>query len=230
MGRALAPGLSRLAPARWPLPCAAELRELDAGEWLFHQGEVCGALHWLESGVVALRRSDPEGRRRVVRLGLRGDLLGYAALLASAPHATTAQALTRCRVRRVGAAAARWWIDRSPETCAALLRQLVQDLERAEEAQLVLAHWPLPARLHWALARLAERLAEGETLHLALSRQDLASWLGARPEALARALRDLEERGLGRFFERDLRLEGAVRVAAPGPGMEEESAGEEPAE
>ncbi|UCF66913.1 MAG: Crp/Fnr family transcriptional regulator [Acidobacteriota bacterium] len=174
------------------------------GQIIFYQGNPCLGIHCIESGSVALRKTDANGHTVIARLFHAGSTLGYLDYFSSQPYSGTAEALTRTRVCFVDRGAVRQLLERNPAIGYRFLGTMARDLRDAEQSKLELVALPLRARLAHLLLVLKERfgeVAEDGTLaiRLPLSRQDIAALLGARPESVSRAIRQLAAARVAQF-------------------------------
>ncbi len=181
------------------------------GQVVFYQGQPCLGLHCIESGTVALRKTDAQGASVIARLFHAGQTLGYLAYFARRPYTGTAEAVTECRICFIDKAAVRAIVSRNPGVAQRFLGRIADNLSEAEDARLAVSTMPLRARLAELLVSVRERFgAAGEdgtiTLRLPLSRQDIAAMLGARPESLSRAIRELSGAGVAVFDGRDVTI------------------------
>jgi len=181
------------------------------GQVVFYQGQPCLGLHCIESGTVALRKTDAQGSSVIARLFHAGQTLGYLAYFARRPYTGTAEAVTECRICFIDKAAVRTIVSRNPGVAQRFLGRIADNLSEAEDARLAASTMPLRARLAELLVSVRERFgAAGEdgtiTLTLPLSRQDIAAMLGARPESLSRAIRELSDAGVAVFRGRDVTI------------------------
>jgi CRP-like cAMP-binding protein len=181
------------------------------GQALFYQGNPSLGLYCIESGTVAVRKTDAAGNSIIVRLAHAGDTLGYRAFFAGEALQASAEALEPSRVCFIDKSAVRRLLDQNPALGLVFLQRLAQDVARAHEAQLHAATLSVRARLGHLLLVLKDRFgvvddAGDLVLHLPLSRQDMAAMIGTRPETIARAVRSLEDEGIAHFEGRVCRV------------------------
>ena len=175
-------------------------RELDEGGALYHQGAPSDGVYCVSRGLIAIRSFGPDGASSLLRLAYPGDLVGYRAFLTGRGHRTEARALMPSRV-------------------CVVARRDAQRVSRP--ARPFLPVWPSAAPTIWigirsvsrrsrvcptrrAWLRLLDQLmtahgeAEGDirSMHLPISRRDLADILGVQPETLSRLMKRLEAEGL----------------------------------
>lgn len=206
--------------SEWSVLNEEQLRALDtaktcntyrAGQVLFYQGNPCLGIYCVESGEVVLRRADESGNSVVVGLAHPGRTIGYRCFFGNQSHSTSAEALTESRVCFIDREVIRKCLDAEPRLGMRFLKRASEDLQDAEDARIEMATQPIRSRLAHLLLALKDRRgtmgADGVlTIELPISRQDIASYLGARPETIARTVRALEEDGVAFFEGRTVRV------------------------
>jgi CRP/FNR family transcriptional regulator len=182
------------------------------GQVLFYQGNPCLGIFCVESGELALRKTDESGHSVIVRLVHAGQTLGYRAFFAGDNYTATCEALTEAQVCFIDKEAVRQLIHRNPALGLQFLRTVSEDLREAEEGKLAAVSLPVRARFAHLLLTLKDRhgtMGDDGVLRIELpmSRQDIAALLGARPETVARTIRALEDDGVARFSGREVWVE-----------------------
>ncbi|MEL6759751.1 MAG: Crp/Fnr family transcriptional regulator [Myxococcota bacterium] len=167
------------------------------GQVVFYQGNPCLGIFCVESGTVALRKTDAQGNSVIVRLVGGGETLGYRAFFAGGAYASSAEVMASARICFVDRDAVADLLNRNPAIGHRFLRHMAQDLEASDQEQLNLATLNVRARLSHLLLTLRDRFSEVDDegnliVELPLSRQDIACMLGTRPETVARTIKGLE--------------------------------------
>jgi CRP/FNR family transcriptional regulator len=195
----------------------APVRELAAGDVLLNAGAPADHVYNIESGMLMVSRTGGDGRRQVLSFLVRDNFVG---LTATDHYFFTVEAVTPSRVagcpRRVLAER----LANDPAAERAFMNMLFRVLEDAYDLVYSLGQRTAVERLavfllymrHWM--RLSGGIADDadpalNTVHLPMSREDIADFLGLKKETVSRSFRQLEERGLISRRER-----GSVRVAA----------------
>jgi CRP-like cAMP-binding protein len=199
-------------------------RRYDPGETLFLQGDENRGVFYIQSGLVALRRSDAHGNFALVRLGQPGDELGYPAFLAQKCHPNTAEVLTQSKIGFIGASRLRWMLERDPCLKQSFLERALIDLSKTEANCAALLTTGLRCRLFHLLLTFFEiygaHLSEGTyRLDLPVQRKDLAALLGAQPESLSRLIKTLDQEGLVRFEGRQVAFSDVNRLMSEAPAF-----------
>ena len=173
----------------------------EPGQAIYVQGDPCKGIYDVESGTVAVRRTDREGNSILVRLAHAGQTLGYRDYFGGKEYTSGAEALRPTRVCHISSEAIRELLDHNPGLGLRFLERIAGDLETAEESLLQRSTLPIRTRLAHLLLTLKFRYgvaqADGSiAIKLPMQRQDMAALLGTRPETLARAFQAMRNDGV----------------------------------
>lgn len=173
---------------------------LAAGEYLFRKGEPIDALYAVTSGTMKVIQTSGTDREQVLGFRFPGELLGEEAIFPK-EYSLDAVAVDEASVCRIP-------IDEL-EACADTIPSIQRDLINLISRQCYLMHQQMAAyvarnsaeeRLSAFLVNLAERNSghsgSGTQIRLAMSRDDVANFLGLRRETLSRTLTKLQNMGV----------------------------------
>jgi len=187
------------------------VKNYNAGETIYYEGDPCTGIYDLEIGVVAFRKYDLDGNATLISLAYPGRTLGYRSFLEGGNHVTSAEAVKPSLVCFIEKSVVRDLIDRNPALSRRFLQRVAKDLGRAteryhQELTLTVRH-----RLLNLLLILKDRYGTADgtdktTIELPLSRQELAALIGTRPETLARTIRILRSNDLAYFDGRHVAI------------------------
>ncbi len=195
-------------------------RTYKAGQLIFVQGDPCEGLYFVESGVVAARKTDEDGQSAIVRLAHQGDTLGYRPLLAKEVHRATAEVIKDAQIYFIDASTMRGFLIGNPKLGMNFLEHTAQALGETEERLFQIAALSVRTRIIHLLILLSDHYGTTTSdgtlfVELPVRQRDLAEMIGARPESVSRALRDIQNDGL-------LNISGhTVRVDQPDLLIEE---------
>lgn len=197
--------------ARWPQARSEAAREMifAPGETLFFDGD--DAVHFFEivSGTVRCCRLTADGRRQIYRFAGAGDMLGLGG---EAVHTYSAEAVTDVVVRRHRLAsldAAMAGDGRLRERVFGALRE---ELAAVRLQMVLLGQMSAAERVASFLIALAARAADPTaSIHLPMTRADIADYLGLTIETVSRKINELKRLGVI-----DLATPTEVRIAEPG--------------
>jgi len=182
-------------------------REFLPGETVFHEGDPCGGVHCIESGLIGIRKINASGSEILLRLNHPGDTMGYRSFLAGNNHNNSAEALEPSVLCYIDGATVSSLLKINPGLGLRFLMHAANDLDDAEEKVLQSATLPVRARFAHLLLVMRDRYGvagdNGDlTLDLPLSRQDMAAMIGIRPESMSRTIRSFEEDNIANFTGR----------------------------
>lgn len=192
-------------------------RAYRRGETIFHQDDEPLGIYCVRSGYVLLWRIDAFGNETGFGLVAPGENMGYRSLFAEERHAATARALTPCQVCLMPGAIVNQLLEAKPALARRFLHMVARDRGPTYALLLRGQHVPLRVRLIHLLLVLKERFArtgkDGQlVIELPLSRQDIAAMVGARPETITRAIRELDEEGVATFRGRRVEIKRLDRL------------------
>lgn len=156
---------------------------------LLHEGDPARRIMEVVDGAVMLTKLLADGRRQVVELLGPGDVFGLAFEEA---YACSAETLTTATISTHDRSA----LERDPALGARLLRRFEAQLCIMHSHALVLGRMSALERVAFFLLRLMPENMVGTTLHLSMTRQEIADFLGLTLETVSRAFSELKRRGL----------------------------------
>ncbi len=175
-------------------PSRAALRQIEAHEHLYYEGDERDCLYVVESGWVKLYRTLIDGQRQIVGFANTGSILG---LESDVEHSNGCEAITPVVVRSIPMA-------RVSEICLSdgkladqLLRQVGRQLGAAQaqlaavgtqSAEQKLANFLL------TICDLCDSAHDGQ-FDMPMRRGDMAEFLGLRLETVSRKMSEFQRRG-----------------------------------
>lgn len=167
---------------------------LRAGETLFTQGEAAETFFVLQSGEVEISVLSAGGRKLALEIMTPGEIFGEIGLFAGRRTAS-ATALTDVRLRRVRRADLLAALRSEPDLALQVIELLCERLRMISDKLEERAFLPLPARLASRILHLDAKVVS-RTGRIAVSQADLADFVGATREAVAKTLTGWRARGL----------------------------------
>jgi CRP/FNR family nitrogen fixation transcriptional regulator len=169
---------------------------------IYAEGEPAGNVYKVVSGVVRISKMLRDGRRQISAFHTPGDMFGFEV---DGRHHASAEAVTSVKViayKRQSLLAAG---ARSADLVRDLLNLTMVGLSHTQEHVLLLGRKNALERVAAFLLDFAERTKGNSVVELAMTRHDIADYLGLTLETVSRTLAALKEQGT-------IRLEGARRV------------------
>jgi CRP/FNR family transcriptional regulator len=167
-----------------------------AGEFLYRAGDPLGPIFKIISGIIAVSKRLPDGRRQVLDFFFPGELCGY---LETEGHYTfEGQALTRVTACVFTRARFKAFTEAHDDLTEIVRATLACKLESISHHTAVLGQLSAVERLAtflgWLDARYGRPGLEPHTLPLPMTRDDIADYLGVRMETVSRAFSELKRR------------------------------------
>ncbi len=181
-----------------------ETHRFIAGQTIFRQGERRGGIMFVLDGTIAIHHALTPSASSLLGLRETGQTLGYDSAINPAKSMTTAVALSDCRICHIGAEPFGELLASHPALTRTLISHLGRELNGAYEARVRGSHLQVLPRLAHFLLDLRDRHGAVDTtgnivITIPMSRRDMASAIGTRPESLSRAIRELEKNGTALF-------------------------------
>ena len=172
-----------------PMLCFAQDREI------YGEGDAADSFFQVVEGVVRTCKFLSDGRRQIDAFHVAGDVFGFEA---GVEHRLSAEAVCDCRL----ASHRRRGVEELAATDPALSRQLfsvaMQSMTRAQDHSLLLGRRSAVEKvaaflMEWAgHAAGCQTITLAPTITLAMTRQDIADYLGLTIETVSRTLSQLE--------------------------------------
>jgi CRP/FNR family transcriptional regulator len=196
-----------------PLWARSVRRSFRPGASLFRQEDPCEGLLWLDSGTVAIRLKTPRGRDCLIRLVEAGEVLGWRACLGDGEtaHLKSAVAITEVEAHFVRREHVLQALGADPALTLSMLQTLTRAAMKSEAERTVFMDSTARARLAHVLIGLRDHHgwvddAGDLIIDLPISRQDIASAIGVRPETVSRLVEALSQDGIAEFNGRRVRV------------------------
>lgn len=181
----------------------ATFHDVAAGETIVERGIQSSVVGYVLDGTLAMVQSLEDGRKHIVGLLVPTDIYGR---LFDGPSSYRIESLSAARILSFPRESFEAELRNNPEAERLFLVHLLDEVDAAREWLLLMSGRKAVNRLAAFLNVLARRsrfrrVGGPAMVHVPLARKDLAHYLGARPETLSRAFRDLEIRGVLRMVD-----------------------------
>jgi CRP/FNR family transcriptional regulator, nitrogen fixation regulation protein len=156
---------------------------------IYGQGEPAEYLYKVVSGAVRTNKVLADGRRQIGAFYLPGDIFG---LEASDEHAFSAEAVSDSQVLVIKRSTVMDLAARDSGVAQQLWTVTGRELQRAQDHVMLLIK-SAQERVAGFLVEMAKRAPGASTIQLAMSRQDIADYLGLTIETISRTLTQFEK-------------------------------------
>ena len=190
---------------------------LDQRNNVFQQDSKSDGIYCLQSGYVMLWHNDKAGNEIGFRVAGAGEIIGHRAYFGDDPHTATAVALTNCVICRYRPDYLTTLMDKYPRLYKLFLWLLARDKGPPDSLVLRNTHLPVKVRLIYLLLILKHQFAEEDhdcelCFKLPMNRKDISTMIAARPETVARAIKELESDGMAKFSGRNVTVPDIDRL------------------
>jgi CRP/FNR family transcriptional regulator, anaerobic regulatory protein len=168
-----------------------------AGQTIVVEGEPRSHGFRVLSGAVRLVKGLADGRRQLIEFLVAGEYFG---LVGAGQYAYSVEAIVPSKLARYPSAKLDAAVRANPALAERLLELARTDLERAHAQMLLLGRKTAEEKIASFLLALARRQGDranpARVLHLPMSRQDMADYLGLTIETVSRTLTRLRQDAL----------------------------------
>lgn len=179
------------------------------GQVIFHEGAYPFGMYCINTGKIKLSHSGDDGREQIIRLVKAGDIMGYKALLSGERYTATAIALEDSSICFIPKDLFMDVLRKDASLSIEMMRILSSELRKAELKITHLAQKPVRERLAETLLFIRETYgveADGQTLNVRLSREEIANLVGTATESAIRLLSEFKKDGMIELEGKKIRL------------------------
>lgn len=178
----------------------ATARHWHRGTALFHERQPSDRVIVLQKGRVKLVAMTDDGRQVLLAVAGPGEVVGEVSALDGLPRSATALAVDDVDALTLPPADLLSLLSSSPPAALAVIRQLAGRLRDADRKHVEYLAHDAVGRLAARLLELCERFGaqdiEGNVhIDLPLSQEELAAWMGASRDSVAKALQTMRRAG-----------------------------------
>ncbi|TCK68878.1 CRP-like cAMP-binding protein [Winogradskyella wandonensis] len=183
----------------------------DKGRVIFEEGETINGVYCVKDGVCKLTKLSENGKDQVVKLVVKGGLLGKRSLVTNESSSLTATALTEMEMCFIPKAEIMDDLQKNANFTLDVLQKMTEDLKESEHSIVNMAQKPVKKRMAEALLYIHDSFGTDEDgyLTIVLSREDYASIVGTATESAIRILSQFKKEGLISTSGKRIRIEDA---------------------
>lgn len=171
---------------------------IKKGDPIFEEGESVNGIFCVKDGVCKLSKLSANGKDQIVKLVKPGELLGQRSLISDEPANLTAVALEDMEVCFIPKAEIMGFFNQNNQFSMNVMKTICGDLKEADDHMVSMAQKSVKERLAETLLYLEDTFGKNEdgTLHIQLSREELAGMIGTATESCIRLLSEMNKNGL----------------------------------
>ncbi len=169
------------------------------GQNLFLEGNIPFGLYCVHSGKVKITKLGSDGKETIVRLASEGDILGHRSLFSSSRYTATATVVDEAIVCFISKELIQKLVQKEPRLALQIINRLSKQMGAAEELLANMAQKSVRERFASLLLLLKESYGAEEAgkvrLDIKLTREEMASMVGAATENLIRLVTEFKNDG-----------------------------------
>lgn len=168
---------------------------IKKGGLIFEEGAVTNGIYCIKEGICKLSKLSENGKDQIVKLVKPGELLGQRSMISDEPANLSAVAVEDMEVCFIPKAEIMQFFNENNPFSMNVMRTICDDLKTADEHMIAMAQKTVKQRLIETLFYLEDTFGKNEdgSLHLQLSREELAGMIGTATESCIRLLSELNK-------------------------------------
>jgi CRP-like cAMP-binding protein len=197
---------------------AEELRRVSAcktaktfrkGQIIFEEGETLNGVYCVKDGVCKLTKLSENGKDQVVKLVVKGGLLGKRSLITEQKTNLSAVALNNMEMCFIPKTEIMDDLQKNPAFTMSVLKRMAEDLKDSDEAIVNMAQKSVRRRMAETLMYVHDEFGTDDDnfLNIVMSREDYASIVGTATESAIRILSQFKKEGLISTMGKRIKLE-----------------------
>ncbi|QDO94362.1 Crp/Fnr family transcriptional regulator [Formosa sediminum] len=173
-------------------------KSIKKGEVVFKEGDMLNGVYCISKGICKLTKLTEKGKDQVVKLVIKGELLGQRSVIINQTANLTATALNDMEVCFIPKQEIIQDLLKNNDFSFGVLKQMASDLKEAEISIVNMAQKSVRKRLADIILYLNNNFGVDESnyLKVTLSRDDFASIVGTATESVIRTLSQFKKEGL----------------------------------
>ena len=192
-------------------------KTIKKGEVIFEEGDSINGVYCVKDGICKLSKLSENGKDQIVKMVVKGQLIGQRSLVTNESANLQATALNDMEVCFIPRAEIIADLQKNPKFSFDLLKDMANDLREADDIIVNMAQKSVRQRLAETLIYIHDSFGVNpdRTLSVLLSREDYANIVGTATESAIRVLSQFKKEGfistVGKFIKIE-DLNGLKRV------------------
>jgi CRP-like cAMP-binding protein len=187
---------------------------IKKGEPIFEEGEVTNGIYCIKEGVCKLSKLSANVKDQIVKLVKPGELLGQRSVISEEATNLSAIALEDMEVCFIPKSEILGFFTSNNEFSMNVMKTICGDLKDADDHIVSMAQKTVKQRLAETLLYLEESFGvnDDKTLHIQLSREELAGMIGTATESCIRLLSEFNKLGIIELVGKKILLKDKLKL------------------
>lgn len=171
---------------------------IKKGENIFEEGETVNGIYCIKDGICKLSKLSANGKDQIVKLVKSGELLGQRSMISDEPANLSAVAMEDMEVCFIPKKEILGFFNENNQFSMNVMKTICGDLKEADDHMVSMAQKTVKERLAETLIYLENTFGKNDdgSLHIQLSREELAGMIGTATESCIRLLSEFAKNGL----------------------------------
>ena len=168
------------------------------GQVIFEEGETLNGVYCVRDGVCKLSKLSENGKDQVVKLVVKGGILGKRSLVSEQKTNLSAIALNDMEMCFIPKREIMNDLSKNPKFTMDVLKEMAEDLKESDDSIVSMAQKSVKKRIAETLLYISDSFGQDDEgyLRIVLSREDYASIVGTATESAIRILSQFKKEGL----------------------------------
>lgn len=175
-------------------------RRFKKGQVVFFEGDVSDKFYIINHGKIKTFKHTREGKEQILYILSEGDFIGDLSLLKKSAFQYNAEALEDVRVCSLAKDDLDRILKENPEICLRILESVHDRLVDLENLVQTLSTKDVEARIAGLLINFSKNFGEQKDgkiiLDMALTREEMANFIGVTRETMSRKLSSMQDEGI----------------------------------
>ncbi len=173
-------------------------RTIKKGDVIFDEGDVINGVYCVRNGICKLTKLSENGKDQIVKMVVKGELIGQRSLVSNESSNLQATALNDMEVCFIPKSEIISDLERNPKFTFDMLKDMARDLREADDVIVDMAQKSVKQRLAETLLYVEKNFGTNPdgTISLMLSREDYANIVGTATESAIRVLSQFKKQDL----------------------------------
>ena len=182
---------------------------IKKGTVIFEEGDSVNGVYCIKDGVCKLSKLSENGKDQIVKMVVKGQLLGQRSLISDETSNLQATALNDMEVCFIPKSEIIADLQNNPKFSFDVLKEMALDLKEADDIIVNMAQKSVRKRLAETLIHIHDSFGVNSdgTLSVLLSREDFANIVGTATESAIRVLSQFKKEGLISTVGKHIKIE-----------------------
>ena len=179
------------------------------GEVLFEEGDILNGIYCIRDGICKLSKLSANGKDQIVKIVVKGDLIGQRSLINNKCSNLQAVALNDMKVCFIPKKEIVKDLKNNTDFLFDILKSMTSDLKNAYDVIVSMAQKSVKQRLAETLIYVHKSSGTNSngTIRASLSREDIANMVGTATESAIRILSQFKKEGLISTTGKQIKIE-----------------------